>query len=396
MPQRSMITFERAIEIIRAHAPILGTETIAIENCLNRVLREDVASDVNMPPFDKASMDGYACRREDVNGVLEVLEVIPAGMRPRKAIDSGQCAKIMTGAMSPHGADCVIIVEDVEELPGDKIRFKGTQTAPNISSKGSDVVAGQIILRSGSRIGPKELAALATAGRVRPLVSVKPRIGIIATGDEIVEPDVFPAECQIRNSNAHQARAQCLQFGLEAAYYGIAKDERSAISSLVERTRLENDLILVTGGVSMGDFDLVPAVLKEHGFQIYFDRVAIQPGKPALFAQNGPTSVFGMPGNPVSSFTVFEILVKEFLAAAMGLTNYARTVRCVLAGALKRSVGVRMAWVPVKITADGFAAPVEYHGSAHITSLAAADGITAIPIGVFEIPEGSFIDVRPI
>ncbi len=396
MPQKSMITFEEAVEIIRAHAPVLGTESVGIEDSLNRVLREDVASDVDMPPFDKAAMDGYACSRQDLSEFLEVVEVISAGKRPGKGIGAGQCAKIMTGAMLPRGADCVIIVEEVEELPGKRIRFKGSQTAANISRKGADVVAGQIILHSGSRIGPKELAALAATGCVRPRVSLRPRIGIIATGDEIVEPDAFPAESQIRNSNTHQARAQCRQFGLEATYYGIAKDETSAISSLLERARMENDLILITGGVSMGDFDLVPAVLKEQGFLIHFNRVAIQPGKPALFAQRGTQTVFGMPGNPVSSFTVFEILVKEFLAAVMGLTSYVRITRCVLAGALKRSVSVRMAWVPVRINRDGSAKPVEYHGSAHITSLAAADGITAMPIGVCEIPGGSFIDVRQI
>ncbi len=394
--QESMITFESAIEIIRAHAPVLGTEIVTIEGSLNRVLGEDVRSDVDMPPFDKAAMDGYACRRQDVSEVLEVVEVISAGKPPRKSVGSRQCAKIMTGAMLPSGADCVIIVEEVEELTGNRIRFKGSQTAANIGRRGSDVVAGRVILRSGCRIGPKELAALAAMGCVRPRVSLRPRIGIIATGDEIVEPDIVPAESQIRNSNAHQARAQCLGFGLEASYYGIARDEKRAISTLLKRARLDNDLILITGGVSMGDFDLVPAVLREQGFHINFNRVAIQPGKPALFAQSGAQTVFGMPGNPVSSFTVFEILVKEFLAAEMGLTSCARTFRCVLAGVLKRSVSTRMAWVPVKITADGCAKPVEYHGSAHITAQAAADGITAIPIGVSEIPEGSFIDVRQI
>lgn len=391
-----MIAFEKAVEIVRANAAVLHAESIPIEECLNRVLRQDVLSDVDMPPFDKAAMDGYACRRQDVGDALEVIEVIPAGKSPQRALGSRQCAKIMTGAMLPDGADCVIIVEEVEETAANTIRFMGGLTAPNISRKASDVVAGQTLVRSGVRIGPAEVASLALAGCVWPRVSRKPRIGIIATGDELVEPDAVPGSSQIRNSNACQLMAQCLQFGCAPVYYGIAKDAKDIIAGMLEKARQENDVILITGGVSMGDFDLVPSLLEESGIRIYFEKVAIQPGKPTVFGRTGEQAVFGLPGNPVSSFTVFETLVKEFLAVAMGLRNHVRTTRCRLARALKRENCARMAWVPVRITPEGFAVPVEYHGSAHITSMTGADGITSIPVDTYEVPEGSAVDVRQI
>jgi len=391
-----MIAFEKAVEIVRANAAVLQSESVPLEECLHRVLRQDVLSDVDMPPFDKAAMDGYACRRQDVGDVLDVIEVIPAGKRPQRRLGSRQCAKIMTGAMLPDGADCVIIVEEVEEAGANSIKFKGRLAAPNINRKACDVVAGQTLVRTGARIRAPEMAALALAGCVWPRVSKRPRIGIIATGDELVEPNVIPGPSQIRNSNACQLLAQCLQFGCAPVYYGIAKDSKDIIAGMFQKARQENDVILIAGGVSMGDFDLVPALLKESGIRIYFEKVAIQPGKPTVFGRIGEQAVFGLPGNPVSSFTVFETLVKEFLAAAMGLKNHIRTTRCRLASALKRVNCTRLAWVPVSITAEGLAVPVEYHGSAHITSMAGADGITAIPVGISEVPEGSDVDVRQI
>jgi molybdopterin molybdotransferase len=165
---------------------------------------------------------------------------------------------------------------------------------------------------------------------------------------------------------------------------------------MIARAKEESDLILVTGGVSMGDFDLVPSLLKESGFTIHFEKVAIQPGKPTVFGQAGNKYVFGLPGNPVSSFLVFEVLVKEFLSSAMGLKNYARLAKCPLATTFKRRTSARRAWIPVRMTAEGSAEPVEYHGSAHITSLACADGFISVPVGVDEIPAGSIVNVRQI
>jgi molybdopterin molybdotransferase len=390
-----MITFNKALEVINQNKFLLDTERVDLVESYNRVIREDVFSDINMPPFDKSAMDGYACRREDIHNELEVIEIIPAGYSPQKKIGKNQCSKIMTGAVMPQGADCIIIVEEVDIISENKIRFKQQTTSDNLCRKGEDVVAGEKLIPSGSRITAKEIASLALCGKVNPLVSKKPKIGIITTGDEIVEPYLTPKHSQIRNTNAYQLLFQSRQFGCDIVYYGIAADTEQSISEMIFKSK-DNDLTIITGGVSMGDYDLVPSALLKCGFEILFDQVAIQPGKPTVFGRQQNKFVFGMPGNPVSSFICFELFVKEFLAIAMGLNEYVKVFKMQLAKEINRKRNNRLAWVPVKINSDNKVEPVEYHGSAHISSLSVADGITSIPIGINIIEKGSIVDVRQI
>ncbi|PKL82564.1 MAG: molybdopterin molybdenumtransferase MoeA [Ignavibacteriae bacterium HGW-Ignavibacteriae-3] len=389
-----MILLEDALNIIRLNLIVLSAENIDFRESVNRVLREDIISDIDMPPFNKSAMDGYACRREDLDGELSVIEIIQAGYQPQKKIGKHECSKIMTGAIIPDGADCVIIIEEVEVLSGNKIKFTGQKTSDNICIQGEDVVTGQKLISEGTRISAKEIASLALSGNVNPKVSKKPKVGIIATGDEIVEPDLKPEKSQIRNTNSYQLLAQSVQFGCDVTYYGIAHDTEAAIGEIITKAKNENDLIIITGGVSMGDFDLVPSVLIKNGFKILFDQVAIQPGKPTVFGRDDNKFVFGMPGNPVSSFICFEIFVKEFLAGMMGLKDHSKVLRMQLAKDIKRKKNKRLAWIPVKINGEGKIEPVEYHGSAHINALAFADGITSIPIGTNEIKAGSIVNVR--
>lgn len=391
-----MIKFEKAIEIVNSNFSLLGTERVDIKDCINRVLREDIFSDMEMPPFNKSAMDGYACRREDIGNELEVIEIIPAGYKPKKGVGKNQCSKIMTGAMLPESADCVIMVEDVKETAPGRVKYQKDKTGDNICIKGEDVKSGQLLLNAGTRITAKEIASLALCGAVNPLVSRKPLVGIISTGDEIVEPYVKPGLSQIRNTNSYQLIAQCNEFGVTSNYYGIVSDTKEAIGSIIEKAKNENDLIMLTGGVSMGDYDLVPAILKEKGFEILFDKVAIQPGKPTVFGREGNKFVFGMPGNPVSSFIIFEFFVKEFLAGMMGLKEFKKIIRCELANDFRRKHDSRLARIPAKINSAGKAVTVEYHGSAHVNSLAFADGVISIPIGVNELKKGTIVDVRQL
>lgn len=389
-----MIKYENAVEIIRSNFLLIGTERTDIKESTNRVLREDIFSDMDMPPFNKSAMDGYACRKEDIANELDVVEIIPAGYQPKKLIGKNQCSKIMTGAMMPEGANCVIMVEDVEDKGSNIIKFLKDKTALNFCLKGEDVKTGEKLLSAGTRITTKQIASLALSGNVNPLVSIRPKVGIISTGDEIVEPYIKPAATQIRNTNSYQIIAQCVDFGVLPAYYGIVSDTKEAIGSAIDKAKQENDLVILTGGVSMGDFDLVPDLLKEKGFNILFGKIAVQPGKPAVFGRDGNKFVFGMPGNPVSSFIVFEFLVKEFLAGMMGLTNHEKMIRCELANDYTRKHNSRLARIPVKINENGKAEIIEYHGSAHINSYALAEGVISIPIGVNEIKKGSVVDVR--
>jgi len=391
-----MITFERAFQIIMSSARELGTERIGIDSAVNRILAEDIRSDVDMPPFNKAAMDGYACRREDLGNELTVIETIPAGIVPRHAVGPNQCAKIMTGAMVPEGADCVVMVEFTENPTEGTVRFVGSDTGANLCPQGEDVRAGDVALRQGQRIRPQHIALLASVGCTEPPVAPRPRVAVIATGSELVPPAAKPKMSHIRNSNSSQLCAQLADAGGIPHNYGIAGDTEDAITRALKTAAAENDVLLFSGGISMGDFDLVPGILERNGFEILVQKVAVKPGKPTLFARSTDAFCFGMPGNPVSTFVVFEVLVKPFLYKLMGHDYAPPSVLMPLGKAISRKKTERESWIPVVLTDGGTVVPVEYHGPAHIKALCLADGLTSIPVGVAEMPEGTMVRVRPI
>jgi molybdopterin molybdotransferase len=237
---------------------------------------------------------------------------------------------------------------------------------------------------------------LAAAGCARPAVYRRPRVAVLATGDELVDPGAKPSPWQIRNSNAYQVCAQAQRMGCAAANHGIARDNDASLDEHLARALPECDVLVISGGVSMGEFDLVPGALRRHGFAIRFDRVAIQPGKPTTFAESDKQWCFGLPGNPVSTFVIFEVLARPFLFALMGHAYRAPRVRLTLAQTMTRKSGARQSWVPVSTTGDGRIGRVDYLGSSHINALSHADGLIAFPQGVTELVEGSVLDVRLI
>ena len=389
-----MIPFEKAYEIVLGRARDLDTEEVVLHDALHRILADDVRSDIDMPPFNKSAMDGYACRRCDLEHELTVAETIQAGTPPTKAIGDRQCAKIMTGAMLPEGADCVIMIEFTEEVRGGVVRFTASSTRDNICRKSEDIHAGEVVLRKGTRIGPQHIAVLATVGCVRPKVHRKARVGIIATGDELVEPCERPGPSQIRSSNSYQLYAQVLAADAAPTYYGIARDTENEIDAALKRAIAQNDVVLISGGVSKGDYDFVPGVMQRNGIEILFDSIAMKPGKPTTFGVSPEIYCFGLPGNPVSTFIQFEILVKPFLYKLMGHDFHAPHSVLPLAERIVPERTERETWVPVKITPDGRVAPREYHGSAHINALCQADGLIIIPIGSGALEEGTLVRVR--
>lgn len=391
-----MIKFENALEIVMNSVVRTGTETIPFMDSLNRILAVDVTSDVNMPPFDKSSMDGFACRKSEIHNELEITETIRAGQKPSKKLGKDQCARIMTGARLPEGADCVIIVEETGILPTGRIKFTGSCTKDNVSYMGEDVKKGDILLSRGIKIKPQEIAVLAAAGKVSVEVSKTPLIGVISTGDELVEPQFVPGESQIRNSNSWQLMAQIAEAGAHGRYYGIAGDDEEETFHLVSRAISENDIVIITGGVSMGDFDFVPGVLERAGVRLLFTRIAVQPGKPTTFGIHEKAVVFGLPGNPVSSFLMFEMILRPFIAATMNYKWKPPELKFPLKREFSRKFAERMALIPAKITDDGCIDPVEYHGSAHITALNGADGIISIPVGVTRIEKDTVLTFRYI
>lgn len=388
-----MISFDDAYKTAMEAARPIGTNVIDLRHLQGRVLAEKIRADMAMPPYTKAMVDGYACRRADLGGTLNVVETIPAGYIPQETLAEGQAAKIMTGAMVPDGADCVFMVEHSEASGDGTVRFKGEKTNDNIAEHGKDIEEGETLLRPGHLVRPPEIAVLAAMGYASVRVSKRVRVGVIATGDELVEPQKRPAPSQIRNSNAYQICAQVEAMHCLPTNIGIARDDEASLNENIQAAMKENDLLIMSGGVSMGEFDLVPKMLKQNGFKILFDRVAIQPGKPTTFAVSDTKFCFGLPGNPVSTYTIFELLVKPFMFKLMGHDYAPASVRMPLGEIFSRKSGTREAWVPVRLE-GGALYRVGYHGSAHINALTDAQGMIAFPVGKTELAEGDEVFVR--
>ncbi len=392
-----MIKFEEAFEIVQSSAKlILPSERINFTSAMGRILAEDVFSDINMPPFDKSAMDGFACRKEDLKSDLEVIEVLPAGKVPERIVGVNQCTKIMTGAIIPDGADCVIMVEHTEDTDEGKIRFVKENTNTNICYFAEDIKKDDQVLEKGILIKPQHIAVMASVGCTNPLVYKQPLIGIISTGDEIVEPDRIPGKSQIRNSNGYQLIAQVLRAGAVPNYIGITEDTKEATFQTISTALNENDIVLLTGGVSMGDFDFVPEIMEKAGVDIKFRTIAVQPGKPTIFGTHENNKfIFGLPGNPVSSYTQFELLVRPLINKLMNVTQKSNIISLPMGADYNRRKSVRKSFIPINIV-DGMAYPIEYHGSAHIHSYVNADGIVSIAIGKVKLEKGESVDVRPV
>ncbi len=390
-----MISFEEAYQQVIRSARAPASEHIQLSDALHRILAAQVVSDTDMPPFNKSAVDGYACRRDDLAKELECMETIPAGVAPRIDIQPGQCSRIMTGSIVPEGADMVVMVEDTVTTGEGKIRFVKERSATNICYRAEDIRKGDVVLFPGSLIRPQEIAVMASVGTICPEVYRQPRVGVISTGDELVEPGVTPQWSQIRNSNASQLLAQLAAMGIRGSYYGIARDEMGSLRDLLDEAMRSCDVTLVTGGVSMGDYDYVAGALEQLKVKIIFHSIAVQPGRPTVFGMGERTYIFGLPGNPVSSFVIFELLVKPMLYKLMGHEHLPILNRLSMGIAHSRKRSDRKSFIPVMVR-DGKVIPVTYHGSAHIHSYVHADGIIAMEVGQTRLNEGELVDVRQI
>ncbi len=390
-----MIPFENALQIVLDSAVILEKESVSLDKACGRILYTDIYSDMDMPPFDKSAMDGYACKSADLLKSLKVIETIPAGTIPQHSVGDGECAKIMTGGVVPKGADCVVMVEYTKEENG-YITVTRQSRGRNICYQAEDVKTGDEVIKKGSCISPAEIAVLASVGCDPVPVARKPVLGIIATGSELVEPDQKPSKAQIRNSNSYQLLSQIEDAGCEAKYYGIAEDSPEAIGNLIDQQISSVDIFLLSGGVSMGDYDYVPDVLKDKGFEQLFHKVAMKPGKPIIFSRNNNTFAFGMPGNPVSAFMIFEVFVKPFCYKLMGGIYTPLKLSATLSDTIGRKKADRLAHIPVSLLDNGEVGKIKYHGSAHIQALTKANGYITIPVGVKEIEAGKKVKVTLI
>ncbi|MCK4548625.1 MAG: molybdopterin molybdotransferase MoeA [Candidatus Krumholzibacteria bacterium] len=387
-----LMPFDEVMGTILGSARPSGSEEVGLDDAAGRVLAADIVSDIDMPPFDKSAMDGFACRSADLDCPLRIVETVAAGSMPEKEINEGECARIMTGAAVPRGADIVVMVEDTEEADG-TVRISRQSGRSNICFLGEDVRTGDRVLEKGSLIRPAEIAVLAATNGVTAPVAVRPVLGIAVTGDELAEPGQPVSAGMIRNSNGPQLIAQAAETGLPAEYLGIVPDESGAVPDLIERASDRIDVFIFSGGVSMGDYDFVPGGLEEAGFELLVHGAAIKPGRPLLFGRREGAWVFGLPGNPVSVFVLFEIIVKPFCFRLMGHDYRPLEVTARLDKEFTRKGAIRTAHVPVRLTPDGWAQLLDYHGSAHIHAYARADGILRIPSGVDTLKEGEEVRV---
>jgi len=371
-----MLTVEQASALILADVPLRPVVTVDLPASLGSVLAEDCASDVDMPPFDKAMMDGYAVRSADAGG-LEVIEEIPAGRMAVRAVRPGTCSKIMTGAPVPEGADAVQQVEKTRRDGALVTLLEPVRPRQNIAPRAQDLKAGDVVLKKGHLLRAAEIGTLATIGKTRVRVIAKPRVAVLATGDELVPPGERPGAGQIRNSNTFSIAAQVRGAGLECDDLGIVRDDREAIRAGI-REGLKRDLLLISGGVSAGDWDLVIPALEAEGVTLRMHQVLIKPGRPFCFAPR----VFGLPGNPVSAFVIFEVFVRPYLGRMMGADLARPRVRARLETAVTRKIE-RVHYLPARVRYEegGYRAElVPWTGSADLVAVTRADGFVVVPI----------------
>jgi len=379
-----MIPLEHALSIVLSETARLPAEEVTLDDSLGRVLAEDVAADRDLPPFDRAAMDGYALRAADVAAApvaLEVVGEVRAGAWPDLVIGPGQAARIMTGAPVPAGADAVQQVERTRPLDEFRVAVEAAVVAgANVAPRGSEVRAGETVLHAGRVIHPAAIAVLASAGRDRVRVARRPVLALLVTGDEIVDVAARPGPGQIRNSNGPAVAAQARLAGAEVRLLGVAPDRQEEIADALRRG-LDADVIVVSGGVSAGDYDLAEPALQDLGAEFLFTKVAIKPGAPLVFGRLGRTLVFGLPGNPVSAQATFDLLLRPALLKMQGARVLSRPrVDVELLGAIRNRSG-RKSHVPALVRFEGgrlVARPVRSMGSGDLAAHARANAIVVV------------------
>jgi len=410
-----MISVEQALDKILGYVDVLEDEDCPILECLGQVLAEDVYSSLNVPPLDNSAMDGYAVQYRDTCGAsgqsprfLRVIETLPAGSVAKRKVESGTAIRIMTGAPIPKGADSVEIFEDTDETqrqgPSTDIGIlREVGDGLNIRRAGEDIAQGSIVLRRGTILRPSEIGVLASLGRATVKVIRRPRVAILATGDELVDIGQSLTAGKIYNSNTYSLAALVQRYGGTPKILGIARDsEDSVVSGL--RRGLDTDMLVTSGGVSAGDYDVVKNVLAKQG-EIAFWTVRMKPGKPLAFGTiKGVTKAgttkniphLGLPGNPVSSMVTFELFVRPAILKMMGKKNLAKpTVEAIIEDSVVNRDGRRIFTRAVVEKRDGqyFARLTGPQGSGILTSMTLANGLVIIPENKTKVMAGDKVQV---
>jgi molybdopterin molybdotransferase len=352
---------------------VLTSEEVDLECAAGRVLAEEIRADRDYPPLDRSVRDGFAVHAADLPGTLAVIGEVRAGQIFSAEVKRGEALEIMTGAPMPQGADAVVMIEHVRREGNRIATERAISPGEAVNPRGGEVREGAVLLSGGKRLGFAEIAMLAAVGRVRLRVYRRPVVAIVATGDEIVEIDQQPLPFQIRNSNAHSLAAQVRRAGGVPQILPVARDNYESTRSLMERA-LEYDLLLVSGGVSAGKYDIVERVLGDLGAEFFFDRVLIQPGQPLVFGCVRGKFVFGLPGNPVSTMVTFEIFARAAMELLEGQDQPLLPLTLArLSQDLRHKTGLTR-FLPARLSPDGAeVTPVRWTGSSDVPALTRAN-----------------------
>lgn len=399
-----MIKVDKALNVILNDIKTLSKEPVNLTGSLSRVLAEDIYANSDIPGFDNSAMDGYALRAQDTKGasktdpkILTVIEDRRAGYISHRAINSGQAIRIMTGAVMPKGSDSVVMVEDTQRrgMAGAKI-FKEVSAQDNVRRRGEDIKKGEMVIVKGTRLNSAHIGLLASLGKAKVLVVRKPKIAILATGDEVVDVGKKLEPGKLRSSNTYTLYSQILKCQGIPKNLGIAKDKPDMLEARI-KAGLDCDMILTSGGVSVGDYDLVKFILAKMGTNIRFWKVAMRPGKPLVFGLVKGIPIFGLPGNPVSSMITFDVFVKPAILKMEGANDLdAKNVDAVLEENITKKKGLRYFLRAITRWEDGIylTRTTGPQGSGILKSMALANSLIVLPEEEENIEKGVRVTVR--
>ncbi|MBL0286557.1 MAG: molybdopterin molybdotransferase MoeA [Bacteroidetes bacterium] len=393
-----MQSIENALELILSNKQNFGTETISIHDCLDRVLAEDIYADRDYPPFNRATMDGYAIISQDINigknNLLKITDTIHAGEAKQFALESGNCIKIMTGAPVPKRANAVIRIEDTH-INGNEIHFnvKQLKENQNIAIQGEDARKGDLLIKKGTKLNPNSISLLAVTGHAKLEVYKLPIIAIVSTGNEIVAVESVIQPHQIRDSNVHTLKNSLLNYCISAIQTALIVDDKIALKNTISEL-LNTDIIIISGGVSKGDADYVPEILKHLGVIEIFHRVSIKPGNPLWFGKmpNGGV-VFGLPGNPISVQVGYKVFIESFIRKCFDMEPIEPLFLPLLGEKSKKSNFTE--YFPCKLTHENKKSGLainKMNTSGDISTTNNSDGIAIHPSEKQTIEKGEFVE----
>ena len=398
-----MISVAEAIQIVRQQTHTLPVEQISLPHALGRVLAQDIVADSDLPPFDRSQMDGYAVRALDAQAAPVRLRIVgesAAGKGWHNQLDEGQAVRIMTGAPVPAGADSVQQIELTHELKDGTVveLLESVEEGKSIVKRGAEIRAGETVLSAGTMINAAMMAVLAAFGYATVNVFQRPRVGVLATGTELVAVDQKPGQDQIRDSNNYSIAAYAELAGGVIERLPLTGDDTSLLKNQIAKAAETCDLIVTSGGVSMGVYDLTKSALKQLDAEIFFERVALRPGKPTVFARlPSGTLMFGLPGNPVSVAVTFNLFARTAALAMQGATEPAlKRETAALARSVKGTAD-RESYLPVQLTTndDGelIAFPLKWGGSSDFVAFALTTALAIVPAGAKTVEAGSLVNV---